>query len=104
MEHIRAADLVELLFEIVKADYGAGSAGFIGSNAAECDDIFDARILYCGRDGVADLVRITERVFAGGVRGNHDIGGVGLVEGFGESLGIGDICDERLSTLRGEGL
>ncbi len=76
----------------------------IGSDAAECDDILDPRISNGGRNLVANPARITERVVAGGVGWNHYIGRIGLVEGFGESVGIADVRDEGLSTLRRERL
>src|ERR1700728_5065814 len=104
MEHICAADLVELLCEGVQADYGTGSARLIGSDAAECDHILNPRILYSGRDRIADPVRITERVVARRVGGNHYVGRIGLVEGFGERLGIGDVREEQLPTFGGERL
>ena len=104
VEHIRADDLVELLFEIVKADYGAGAAGLVGSDAAECNHILGPRILHRGRDRVAHTIRIAERIGAGGIGWNHDVGRIGLVEGFGESPGVGDIGDERLRTFRRERL
>ena len=56
VEHVRTVDLVELLFEVVEAGYGAGSAGFIGSETAERNNMFDARVLNCRRDRVADAV------------------------------------------------
>ena len=104
VEHIRAADLVELLFEMMKAEHGAGSARFVGSDAAECDHILGSRILHGGGDRVADPIRIAERVVAGGIGWNHYVGRVGLVEGLGESPGVGDIGDERLRTFRRERL
>ena len=54
MEYARTVDLVELLFEVVDADYGAGSAGFFGSETAERNNILDSRISYCRRDRFAE--------------------------------------------------
>ena len=74
MEYVCGIDLVEFLLEVVEADYGARAFGFVSSDAAERNYIFDARVSYGGRDGVADTLRVSERVVAGGVGWNHDIG------------------------------
>ncbi len=103
-ENIRAVNLVELLFEIMKPEDGSGPAGFVGSNAAERDYIFGARILHGGRNRVADTIRVPERVIAGDIRRNHDVGRVCLLQGFGESPGVGDVGDEGLRTFRCERL
>jgi hypothetical protein len=65
VEYVRTVDLVEFLFEIVKADHGAGSAGFVGSETAERNNILDSRVFYCRRDRVADAVLKSAEVVAG---------------------------------------
>src|SRR6476646_4987586 len=50
IEHIRAADLVELLFEIMQADNWAGSAREFGSDAAERNNVLNSALLHCGGD------------------------------------------------------
>jgi hypothetical protein len=80
VEYVRTVDLVELLFEFVKADYGASSAGFVGSETAERNNILDSRISYCRRDRVADAVLKSAEVAAGIVGWNHDVGCICLVK------------------------
>ena len=104
MKHVRGIDLVEFLFKIVEADYGAGAGGFVGAEAAERNNISDSGFLSGGDDGVADPLRITESVIAGGVGWNHDIGGFNLLEGLGKCRSVGDIGDENLRALRRERL
>src|ERR1017187_5098875 len=74
VEHVRANDLVELLFEIVQAEHGAGAAVFIGSDAAQRNYILGPRILHGGGNRVAYAIGIAERVVAGGIGWNHDVG------------------------------
>jgi len=104
VEHVGRTDRIKLLFEIVKAEHGPGSGGFIGSDAAECDDILDRRVLDRGRNGVTDAVRIAQRIIAGWVGWNHDVGRVCLAEGLGEGFRVGDIGDECLGALGCENL
>src|ERR1019366_6232681 len=104
VEYVRTVDLVELLFEVVDADYGAGSAGFFGSETAERNNILDSRISYCRRDRVADAVLKSAEVVAGIVGRNHDVGCVCLVEGFGQGGRVGGITDEYLRAFRRERL
>ena len=89
---------------MVKAKDGAGSAGFVGSDAAECNDVLGPCFLHCSGDRVAYPIRISKRVGAGGIGWNHDVGGVGLLKGLGESAGVGEIGDESLRTFRCESL
>src|SRR5579859_6381582 len=39
VQHIRGGDLVEVLFKMMKTNYGPGAAGFVGADAAERDHI-----------------------------------------------------------------
>jgi len=59
---------------VVEADDGAGAGGFVGSDAAERNNIFDAGVSDGGRDGVAGTILITESIVAGSVGRNHDVG------------------------------
>jgi hypothetical protein len=104
VKDIRANDLVEFLFEIVKAEHGPGSAGFVGSDAAERNHILGRCILHGGRDRVAYAIRIAERIGAGRIGWNHHVSRVCLVEGISESPGVSDVGDERLRAFRRERL
>src|ERR1700677_633374 len=73
VECVQRVDLVELLLEVVKADYGAGSAGFVGSKATERNNILNLCVLYGGGDRVVDLLLISAKVVAGVVGWNQDI-------------------------------
>src|SRR4029077_6781991 len=101
---VRTADLVELLFEVVQADDWTGAAGQFGSDAAERDDVFRPCFVHGGGDGVAHAIRVSERIFAGEVGWNHDVGRIGPVKGFGKSAGIGDVSGEGFGTFRREWL
>jgi hypothetical protein len=104
VKNIRAIDLVEFFFKIVKPEDGAGSAGQFRSNAAERNHVSCLRILYRRGDRVAHSIRIAERVSAGGIGWNQDVGGFCLMEGFGEGVGVGNIGDECLRTFGSERL
>ena len=84
MEYVGGIDVVEFLLEVVKADDGTGSVCFVGSDAAERNYILDACVFYGSRDGIADTLLVSERVGAGGIGWNHDIGRVSVVESFGD--------------------
>jgi hypothetical protein len=100
MKHVRAADLVEFFFEMMKAKYGTGSAGFVGSDAAKRNYVLDPRLFDGAGDCVAYPIRVAKRIIAGRIRWNHHVSRVRLVEGFGERPGVSDIGDKSLGALR----
>ena len=57
-----------------------------------------------GGDGVAGAILKSAEVVAGRVGWNHDVGGICLVEGFGEGGRVGDIGDEYLRAFGRERL
>src|ERR1019366_117554 len=71
---------------------------------AERNNVLDSGVLHRGGDGVADAILKSANVIAGSVGWNHDVGGVGLVEGFGEGGRVGDVAGENLRVFGREKL
>ena len=99
MKHVCAGDLVQLLFETVKTDNRAGAAGFVGSDAAERDDIFDSGVFGCSRDRVADLFLIRTDIIAGEVGRDHDVSRFGVLESLAQCGNVGDIANRYFRAL-----
>jgi hypothetical protein len=52
-----------------------------------------------GDDGIIGALLIGAEIGAGGVGGKHDVGGISLLEGFGEGGCIGNIRDKYFRTV-----
>jgi len=102
MQDVQSRNRVELLFEIVESDDGAGSLQVLCAEAAESNDVFDARCLDGCGVRVADAVLVGAKVLDLHIGRNEQVDGVRILECGSHCFRVVDVAGEGFGAALGE--
>jgi len=104
MEDVEAIDGIEFLLEVMETDDRAGARGFVGADAAEGDDRFDAGGADGGGNGVADAFLKGSHIVGADIGWDENVGGFGAFESVVEGGGVSGVGGDGFGTALGQGM